>query len=909
MAPTIKSLKGFVLTFFFLLILNFSSAAQARIAIVGGVNRSTVLQTSNQPNFSNLKKGYEPRIGFHIGFLADFPLSPTSKFYFQPAIEYFNKGRKFSQSTKNSAGDSVFQTNSFQFLNYIDIPLNIVYKFELAKKIALIVGAGPYLSFFYSGKTNTTVLGPNNYYTSTGDVSNLPTGKDPGQYATIDYGLNALAGIDFGGSFITANFSQGLHNAYRDSTYSGSFKNQVFSVTLGVYLGERKKKKPSNQPDSTADNDCDGIVDKVDFCPTVPGIKKYNGCPVPDSDCDSLNDEQDKCPYLYGPKDNDGCPFPDTDGDSVNDKEDKCPTAKGLPEYKGCPIPIDETLAADSIIGDTMIYVIYYDANKIKINIKGAITVAKLSKLFKAHEDLDIKISGYSDKSNSPKIDKQQSAGRAVTVRNYFKEEDMPASRMKLNYWGSTKASYPRKDTINKWQDRRVEIAVYQKKPDTNLSVDSSTITNPKKTSDTKHQNLIIKKQQTSSYKSFPESTDITTNKHNIKSAHQHTVSTNSSAVTISTNTENHKANKNIIGVNHNSKNKKPATKADQHNAVSYNPNKKTNAAANNIPITAIVPTISASGVITKDNRSLNDINNSLTYQQKNARNSNKNNTTKKSKPSGTKNNSTAVSDTNLSEKSGIENAIEPKTTTTVTSASTATNKLKNKSGTNNNEQNVEAKELSSNQANKTSTNKTNNNSNRNSTSITTATNNSHTNKVNSTADNNQVNSNSLSTVNNSSIAADNNNQKIEKTAAEKLATLDSLIALDKTISKKPSAPIDDTNKVLDCYTIYFDPNQAILNSASFDILDHIREILKLDSSLYIGISGYSEKIGSETSAQKISQERAYLTRDYMNSYGVTLDRMRTSYWGSKIPVANDYDPYQQWENRRVEVCIYIYPK
>jgi|GEM_PF-207226 OOP family OmpA-OmpF porin len=849
MAPTIKSLKGFVLTYFFLLIVNFSSTAQTRIAIVGGLNRSTVLQTSNQPNFSNLKKGYEPRIGFHIGFLADFPLTPTSKFYFQPAIEYFNKGRKFSQSTKNSAGDSVFQTNGFQFLNYIDIPLNIVYKFELAKKIALIVGAGPYLSFFYSGKTNTTVLGPNNYYTSTGDVSNLPTGKDPGQYATIDYGLNALAGIDFGGSFITANFSQGLHNAYRDSTYSGSFKNQVFSVTLGVYLGERKKKKPSNQPDSTADNDCDGIIDKVDFCPTIPGIKKYNGCPVPDSDCDSLNDEQDKCPYIFGPKDNDGCPFPDTDGDSVNDKEDKCPSAKGLPQYQGCPIPIDETLAADSIIGDTMIYVIYYDANKIKINIKGAITVAKLSKLFKAHEDLNIKISGYSDKSNSPKIDKQQSASRAVTVRNYFKEEDMPASRMKLNYWGSTKASYPRKDTINKWQDRRVEIAVYQKKPDTNLSVDSSTITNPKKTTNTKHQKGIVKKQhqQTSNYNSLTDSTNVSTNEHNSKSVRKHTV-------------------------NHNLKNKKAVTRVDQQNAVSYNPNRKINVGGNNVSITAIVPMISSNGTITKDDRSLND-KKSIVGQQKNS--NAKNNAVVRKKQSVVTNNSTSSS----SDASNT-NVTSDKITPSIRDTNAATDNKKNKLRINN-EQIADTIK--------------NDNS-----SVINAANNSIV------SDESSQPQNSTATNKNT---IDKNTEQTNRIAADKLATLDSLIALDKTISKKPSAPVDDTNKVLDCYTIYFDPNQAILNSASFDILDHIREILKLDSSLYIGISGYSEKIGSETSAQKISQERAYLTRDYMNSYGVTLDRIRTSYWGSKIPVANDYDPYQQWENRRVEICIYIYAK
>src|SRR6201986_3554174 len=126
MAPTKKSLKGFVIAYFLLFFVSFSSHAQARIAIVGGVNRSTVVQTLNQPNFNDYKKDYSPRIGFHIGFVGDFPLTPKSRFYFQPGIEYFNKGRKFSQTTKNGVADTaVYQTTAIQFLNYIDIPLNL----------------------------------------------------------------------------------------------------------------------------------------------------------------------------------------------------------------------------------------------------------------------------------------------------------------------------------------------------------------------------------------------------------------------------------------------------------------------------------------------------------------------------------------------------------------------------------------------------------------------------------------------------------------------------------------------------------------------------------------------------------------------------------------------------------------
>jgi len=41
-------------------------------------------------------------------------------------------------------------------------------------------------------------------------------------------------------------------------------------------------------------------IDSLDTCPTVPGVAKYDGCPVPDTDKDGINDDDDKCPTVPG---------------------------------------------------------------------------------------------------------------------------------------------------------------------------------------------------------------------------------------------------------------------------------------------------------------------------------------------------------------------------------------------------------------------------------------------------------------------------------------------------------------------------------------------------------------------------------------------------------------------------------
>ncbi len=81
------------------------------------------------------------------------------------------------------------------------------------------------------------------------------------------------------------------------------------------------------------DTDGDGIVDKKDECPTVPGLTAFNGCP--DRDGDGVVDKRDNCPDIAGPVDLKGCP--DTDGDGIVDLEDQCPEVAGGAALKGCP--------------------------------------------------------------------------------------------------------------------------------------------------------------------------------------------------------------------------------------------------------------------------------------------------------------------------------------------------------------------------------------------------------------------------------------------------------------------------------------------------------------------------------------------------------------------------------------------
>lgn len=104
------------------------------------------------------------------------------------------------------------------------------------------------------------------------------------------------------------------------------------------------------------DRDRDGIRDDVDQCPDIPGTALSGGCPLLDSDYDGITDNIDRCPGLPGPLLNEGCPLSDSsqliqsleaiadvDHDGVPDAIDQCPDIAGSDRNNGCPVEVVST--------------------------------------------------------------------------------------------------------------------------------------------------------------------------------------------------------------------------------------------------------------------------------------------------------------------------------------------------------------------------------------------------------------------------------------------------------------------------------------------------------------------------------------------------------------------------------------
>ena len=476
------------------------SNAQLRIALAGGGHTSTINETNSLPNWS--ESNYSNRTGAHFGFMADLQLGLNSKFYAQPAVMFYNKGRKFF-STYDTTVYNYISIDAKQFVNYIDIPLNLVYKIPISGKTKFFIGGGPYLSFFYNGLERKETYLKNGKF-ETEENTDLPIGDGSGKYKTFDFGVNGTAGIEFGGLFIAGNYSRGLTDMYT-ATYDGSFKNQVIGATLGVFIGkpvsleeapkdidsdgiidkedlcitepgplvtkgcpdtdadgitDKEDKCPtekglvSNFGCPLVDTDRDGITDDKDKCVTVPGVAKYDGCPIPDTDKDAINDDDDKCPTVPGLGRYGGCPIPDTDGDGVNDEEDKCIIEPGLKENSGCPE-----------IKKEIIQKVEYAARKIQFNFAKATLVAQsekvldeIAELLNKEPGLKLDIEGHTSDDGSFNANMRLSNERAETVKKYLVRKGVDPSRLTSQGFGPTKPLNESKTEQERALNRRVEL-------------------------------------------------------------------------------------------------------------------------------------------------------------------------------------------------------------------------------------------------------------------------------------------------------------------------------------------------------------------------------------------------------------------------------------------------------------------
>lgn len=205
------------------------------------------------------------------------------------------------------------------------------------------------------------------------------------------------------------------------------------------------------------DTDKDGINDELDKCPNQAGIAKYEGCPIPDTDKDGINDEEDKCPGQAGPASNNGCPISDRDKDGINDEEDKCPDVPGVAKNNGCP-EVPELPAEVSKMLSASAQKVSFSANSAKLSTTSNTSLNQIVKIMNDYPELKLKIEGHTD--NVEKNADDLSEQRAAAVKTYLASKGISADRIEVEGNGSSTPIADNNTTTGRAKNRRVEVKI-----------------------------------------------------------------------------------------------------------------------------------------------------------------------------------------------------------------------------------------------------------------------------------------------------------------------------------------------------------------------------------------------------------------------------------------------------------------
>lgn len=104
---------------------------------------------------------------------------------------------------------------------------------------------------------------------------------------------------------------------------------------------------------------------------------------------------------------------------------------------------------------------------------------------------------------------------------------------------------------------------------------------------------------------------------------------------------------------------------------------------------------------------------------------------------------------------------------------------------------------------------------------------------------------------------------------------------------------------------LVFTTGSAEINSASYQSLDKIVDLLSKDTEANLILNGHTDNIGNAANNQTLSLARAKAVRDYLVTKEISSDRISPVGYGQTKPHVSNETEAGRLENRRVEFRIY----
>src|SRR3954464_135407 len=209
--------------------------SQVSLGIRGGFNISAMkFECTAGQKSGGLSSGNQLK-SLQADILLNVPL--YGGLHLQPVFSYTTKGTLFeplmtSQNNSVSSGES----GSSVKIHYIEMPLNLVYKFNLSG-CKLVIGGGPYAAYGLTGNYNTDIIFNGKVVSHSKKAlafDNTDNVVSPGMYLNRwDAGINTTIGIELNNLVVIgANYSIGMVDLDNSAAYK--VKNSYAGISVGI---------------------------------------------------------------------------------------------------------------------------------------------------------------------------------------------------------------------------------------------------------------------------------------------------------------------------------------------------------------------------------------------------------------------------------------------------------------------------------------------------------------------------------------------------------------------------------------------------------------------------------------------------------------------------------------------------
>ena len=243
------------------------------------------------------------------------------------------------------------------------------------------------------------------------------------------------SGMSFGFGLQVNRFNLGFGMA---QYHLAGMANHLTITTNPSDFFRKKKAAPAPKSESFQDRDGDQVEDRVDRCPDVAGLVKFNGCP--DTDGDAIPDIDDDCPEVAGPVSNKGCP-----------------EVEKAPEPNVVNLTEEEKEIINKVFEN-----LEFETDKAIIRESSYTSLNELADLLKRKTEYKLNIDGHTDNVGKEKYNRKLSENRAEAVKKYLIGMGIDPLRITARGFGSTHPVAGNDTPEGRQRNRRVEFTIVE---------------------------------------------------------------------------------------------------------------------------------------------------------------------------------------------------------------------------------------------------------------------------------------------------------------------------------------------------------------------------------------------------------------------------------------------------------------